>query len=382
MFPFENLPIFVNNAWYVAAWADEVTGVPTSRWINANPVLLFRDETGTAVALRDRCAHRGHPLSTGVVENGCVRCPYHGFVYDASGQCVEIPSQRHIPPAVHVRAFPLVERWQWVWVWMGDPAQADPALIPDQVAAGLDDPAFLAARGGTMQIATRYQWFTENLLDLSHLTFLHPGTNGTPGVAAQPTSTNVDGTTVRVTRTTKNDRVTPYYAMRLGIDSSITTIDRTHESIWIAPAFHITHVTSQEASSSAGDRRPQSYGEHKIVFAISPIDASTIRVFWAFCRTYNTSDEITAYQRATLAEIFLQDNAALEAIEYTMLHDSGPNTEYNCAVDEGALRSRTILRRLLEAETGAVDAPAAARMTADYPGGFSASNDARRRSSR
>lgn len=350
MFPFDNLPVFVNEAWYVAAWSDDVTATPIRRWINEHPLMLYRDAAGDAVALRDRCAHRGHPLSLGAIENGCVRCPYHGFVYDASGTCVEIPSQQHIPPAVRVRAFPLVERWKWIWVWMGDPANADPALIPDHLAAGIDDPAFLAARGGTMEIATRYQWFTENLLDLSHLTFLHPGTNGTPGVAAQPTFTKVEGNTVRVTRTTKNDSVTPYYAMRLGIDPSVTTIDRTHESIWVAPAFHITHVTSQEASASAADRAPQPYGEHKILFAIAPIDASTIRVFWAFCRTYNKSDEITTYQRDTLAEIFKQDNAALEAIEATMLHDAGPDTEYNCAVDEGALRSRGVMRRLLEAE--------------------------------
>lgn len=351
MFPFDDLPVFVNNAWYVAAWADEVTATPLSRWINENPVLLYRNEGGKAVALRDRCAHRGHPLSLGKIENGCVRCPYHGFVYDASGKCVEIPSQQHIPPAIHVRTFPLVERWDWIWVWMGDPAMADPALIPDHREAGIEDPAFLAARGGTMEIATRYQWFTENLLDLSHLTFLHPGTNGTPGVASQPTFTRVEGDTVRVTRTTKNDVVTPYYAMRLGIDASITTIDRTHESIWIAPAFHITHVTSQEASASAGGGAPQPYGEHKIVFAMAPIDASSMRVFWAFCRTYNKTDEITTYQRDTLAEIFKQDNAALEAIEATMLSDGGPDTEYNCAVDEGALRSRSVMRRLLEAET-------------------------------
>jgi vanillate O-demethylase monooxygenase subunit len=355
MFPFENLPTFVSNAWYVAGWSAEITATPISRWILENPVLLYRNASGEPVALRDRCAHRGHPLSSGTIENDCIRCPYHGFVYDESGTCVEIPSQQHIPPAIHVRAFPVVERWEWVWIWTGDPAKADPALIPDHVEAGLSDPAFLAARGGTVDVATRYQWFTENLLDLSHLTFLHPGTNGTPGVAAQPTFTSVEGNTVRVTRTTKNDTVTPYYAMRLGIDKSTTTIDRTHESIWMAPAFHITHVTSQEASASAGERAPKPYGEHKIVFAITPIDGSTMRFFWAFCRTYNKSPEITDYQRTALNEIFKQDNAALEAIELTMLEDSGPNTEYNCAVDEGALRSRAIMRRLLEAEASPPD---------------------------
>jgi phenylpropionate dioxygenase-like ring-hydroxylating dioxygenase large terminal subunit len=105
----------------------------------------------------------------------------------------------------------------------------------------------------------------------------------------------------------------------------------------------------------------QPYGEHKIVFAIAPIDASSMRVFWAFCRTYNKADEITTYQRDTLAEIFLQDNAALEAIEATMLKDSGPDTEFNCAVDEGALRSRAVMRRLLEAEAAPRDEAHASR---------------------
>jgi phenylpropionate dioxygenase-like ring-hydroxylating dioxygenase large terminal subunit len=353
MFPFPNLPTYVANAWYVAAWSDELTATPISRYINENPVMLYRDGEGHPVALRDRCAHRGHPLSTGTIESNCVRCPYHGFVYNSGGQCVEMPSQQRVPPAVHVRAFPLVERWNWIWIWMGDEAKADPQLIPDHTEAGLTDPAFLAERGGTIDVACRYQWFTENLLDLSHLTFLHPGTNGTPGVAASPTFTEVDGNTVRVRRTTLNDQVTPYYAKRLGIDSTIGTMDREHESIWHAPAFHITHVTSAEASSTIAGRQATVFGEHKVVFAITPINRTSMRFFWAFCRTYNKTQHITDYLRTAAVEIFQQDIDALESIERTMGLDAGPNTEYNCAVDEGALRSRSVMRRLLEAEAPA-----------------------------
>src|SRR5450631_545616 len=161
---------FLKNTWYVTAWSHEV-GADTmlARTIAGVPLLLWRDHAGPVAALEDRCCHRAAPLSKGRREGDRIRCMYHGLLFDATGRCIEIPSQDFIPPAARVRAFPIVERFKWIWVWMGDPHKADPTLIPD--THYLDDPGW---RGipDHMHYAANYLLVTDNLLDFSHLSYV------------------------------------------------------------------------------------------------------------------------------------------------------------------------------------------------------------------
>lgn len=123
--------MLLRNAWYIAAWADEIGDQPLARRICNEPIVLFRERTGRVGALVDRCCHRAAPLSMGsVVEEG-IQCGYHGLVIDGSGRCVRIPGQTQIPPDARVRSYPAMEKDQMVWVWMGDPAKADMTKIAD-----------------------------------------------------------------------------------------------------------------------------------------------------------------------------------------------------------------------------------------------------------
>src|SRR3954467_6014985 len=123
--------MFIKNTWYVAAWDKEVTTEGMfARTIIGVPVLMYRTSGGQLVALEDRCCPRGAPLSKGKREGDCVRCMYHGLKFDATGQCIEAPAQPRIPPKAKVRTFPVVQQHRWIWIWMGDPAKADPELIP------------------------------------------------------------------------------------------------------------------------------------------------------------------------------------------------------------------------------------------------------------
>ena len=116
--------MFARNAWYIAAWSDEVADKPLARRILNEPVVLFRGQDGRAAALADRCCHRSAPLSLGrVVEEG-IECGYHGLVINCAGQCVRVPGQRLIPPDATVRNYPLVEKNRFLWIWPGDPALA------------------------------------------------------------------------------------------------------------------------------------------------------------------------------------------------------------------------------------------------------------------
>ena len=169
--PSKSCTQYVRNAWYVASWIQDLeTDKPFSIDILGEPIVIWKDSDGTLAALEDRCVHRLAPLSLGRCEGAQLRCMYHGFVYEKSGQVTQIPGQDKIPPTAKVRAYPVVEKHSWVWVWMGDPAQADEALIPP--AVGFDNPDFILGRGHLDYVAEA-RLISDNLCDFSHLTFVH-----------------------------------------------------------------------------------------------------------------------------------------------------------------------------------------------------------------
>ena len=191
--------MFLKNIWYVAAWDKEVTTDKMfARTIIGVPVLMYRKQDGDIAALEDRCCHRGAPLSVGRREGDCVRCMYHGLKFDAKGQCVEAPAQPRIPPQAKVRTFPVVQRHRWVWIWMGDPCKADPSLIPD--TQWLDHPQWRSL-DGYIHYDVNYLLICDNLLDFSHLPFVHPTTlgGGPDYVAQQPKVERLDNG-VKITR--------------------------------------------------------------------------------------------------------------------------------------------------------------------------------------
>src|SRR3954462_4679144 len=121
---------FARNQWYVAAYGREVGRDLLARTVLGEPLVLYRTEAGEVVALADRCVHRRFPLSESRLDGDRVVCGYHGFTYDTSGACVYVPGQKRIPRTARVASYPVVERDALIWVWIGDPALADPQIIP------------------------------------------------------------------------------------------------------------------------------------------------------------------------------------------------------------------------------------------------------------
>jgi vanillate O-demethylase monooxygenase subunit len=168
---------YVRNAWYVAGWSHELAPQkPFGLSILGEPIVIYRGATGRIVALEDRCVHRLAPLSLGRCEGDRLRCMYHGLLYAPDGVVVEIPGQQQIPPQAKVRSYPVVELHSWLWVWMGEPDQADEALIPP--AIGLDHPDFNLGHG-LLDYEAEARLINDNLLDFSHLTFVHAESFGT-----------------------------------------------------------------------------------------------------------------------------------------------------------------------------------------------------------
>jgi vanillate O-demethylase monooxygenase subunit len=173
---------YVRNAWYVAGWVPDLArDRPTGITLLGEPVVLWHTGQHWA-AFEDRCLHRLAPLSLGRCEGAHLRCLYHGLRYDTEGRVVEIPGQERIPSQARLRRYPAVERHSWLWVWMGEPAKADEALIPP--AVGFDDPAWILGRG-QLDYAAEARLINDNLLDFSHLSFVHANSFGATSVWAE-----------------------------------------------------------------------------------------------------------------------------------------------------------------------------------------------------
>jgi phenylpropionate dioxygenase-like ring-hydroxylating dioxygenase large terminal subunit len=189
--------MFLRNYWYVAGYDHEIGHHPLGRIILGEPIVFYRLEDGTPVALEDRCAHRHLPLSMGKLVGDTLQCHYHGLRYDRTGACVRVPGQDMIPRSARVKGYPVVERYRWLWIWMGDPALADPDKITDY--HWFDDPNW-GAKGEYLHVNSNWQLIVDNLLDLTHLAFVHETTIGNSAL--------VDQAQVKVQRMQDNVTVT------------------------------------------------------------------------------------------------------------------------------------------------------------------------------
>ncbi len=162
----------VKNAWYIGAWAHELAEGPIGREILNEDVVLFRDGEGNAAALEDRCCHRGVKLSLGSCNKGGIMCGYHGLVFDGQGACIDNPGEK-LNPSFRVRAYPVVERQNFVWIWTGDPARADEGLIVDWPYHDEWSCSF-----GRYDIDANFMFMMDNLMDLTHLGYVHGSTIG------------------------------------------------------------------------------------------------------------------------------------------------------------------------------------------------------------
>jgi phenylpropionate dioxygenase-like ring-hydroxylating dioxygenase large terminal subunit len=160
---------FPLNAWYAAAWDVELGRKLTARTICGKPLVMYRKQDGSAVALADACWHRLLPLSRGELHGDNVICGYHGLEFDDTGRCVYMPSQDTINPSACVKSYPVVERHRFLWVWPGDPAMADPALVPD---LHWNDHPDWAADGKVIHVKCDYRLVLDNLMDLTHETYV------------------------------------------------------------------------------------------------------------------------------------------------------------------------------------------------------------------
>jgi phenylpropionate dioxygenase-like ring-hydroxylating dioxygenase large terminal subunit len=159
------------NCWWVAGLSSQIGRELLGRWLLDTPVLLYRKEDGSPVAIEDRCPHRAAPLSLGTLLGDDVQCGYHGFTFSSDGRCLRVPSMKAPPAAARVRSFPVIEQGPFIWIYLGDPDRIEEAPLP-HVLEWVDDPSFAKVEG-IMELSANYMLLKENVLDLTHFGYVH-----------------------------------------------------------------------------------------------------------------------------------------------------------------------------------------------------------------
>lgn len=167
---------YITDCWYVAGWAEEVAAKPLRRIFMNMPVVMFRCSDGAVAAIEDRCSHRNFPLSMGIFDGDTLQCGYHGLTFDRKGTCIFAPGQDRPPPRADIAAYPIEERHGLLWIWLGEADAANSETIPD--LSWMTTPESVKATGNFALLAAAEQSVAENLLDISHISFVHQSSLG------------------------------------------------------------------------------------------------------------------------------------------------------------------------------------------------------------
>ncbi|MGW1027894.1 Rieske 2Fe-2S domain-containing protein [Streptomyces sp. NPDC002577] len=343
---------YVRNQWYVAAYGREVGRALLGRTILGEPIVLYRtEESGEVVALADRCVHRRFPLSESHLDGDRVVCGYHGFTYDTTGTCVYVPGQKRIPRTARVSSYKVVEQDSFVWIWIGEPDLADPTAIPR--ARHMVDPTWTTV-SGMEPIDGDYGLLVDNLMDLSHETYLHGGYIGTPEVAETPITTEVDeeAGVVRVNRHMDDAECPPFYARSTGIEGRIS---RWQDIEYHAPCLYLLHSRiAPVGAPGPGPGGEDSHAFHtEITYAITPSSEGKVYDFWAVSRDFALEDdEVTTFMRDFNHTVVMQDVNALNLLQKTLDTEPDGYQELSINIDTGGLAARRILARLAEQGAG------------------------------
>ncbi len=342
---------YLRNAWYVAAWSDDLgEEAVTARTIMGEPIALYRKADGSVAAIADRCAHRFAPLSMGKVVGGDrIQCPYHGLEFDGTGACVRNPhGAKNIPSRARVKGYPVIEKHKAVWIWMGD-APADEANVPD--FGVLDNVAELhTTKRDSITIKANYQLIIDNLLDLSHTSYLHEGILGNADTVESEISAEQDGDDVVISRHATNSAPPGMFAQFW--PNHPPRVDKFTKMRWMAPSTLrlVTGICKMGAAPETGT------GYNAIHMLTPENERSTLYHFTAVRFGVMTTDEklnrdlqkkIAEMRRFAFAE---QDAPVIEAQQRVIESANTPLDPLILAVDVGPARYKRVLDKMLQAE--------------------------------
>ena len=344
---------YLRNAWYVAAWSDDIgDGQLVARTIMDEPIVLYRKANGSLAAIENRCPHRFAPLSLGkIVAGDRIQCGYHGLQFDGTGVCVHNPhGTKNIPARARVKSYTVIEKHKAAWIWMGD-APADEARVPD--FGVLDNvPELYTTKRDSITIRANYQLVIDNLLDLSHTSYLHDGILGNADTVESDISVEQDGDDVVVGRHATNAAPPGMFAPFW--PNHPPRVDKFAKMRWMAPSNLrlVTGICKMGAP-------PESGTGYNAIHMLTPENERSTRYHFTAVRFgVMTTDEklnrdlqkkIAEMRRFAFAE---QDAPMIEAQQLVIENAKAPLDPMILAVDIGPVRYKRILDKMLQVEQG------------------------------
>lgn len=336
--------MFLRNTWYVGALSSELgQALHAVKMLNEN-IVMYRKQDGTPVALEDSCPHRRLPLSKGRLINDEVECGYHGLTFDCSGHCVKAPGVPQIPRAAVVRQYPCAERYGMVWVWMGDAALADESLIIDIPEWGRE--GWGVNSGDAMTIDCNYLYVTDNLLDPSHVSWVHQTSFGSASMIGKPLKVDIADDGVTVSRWLNDVDVAPFYKKFVKFEGNC---DRKQQYEVRFPSLAVIKAIFAPAGCGGEDavKHPDVFLMDSYNF-LTPIDDKHTRYFWFQLRNFSPDDEdVSRVFNDDVRFAFSEDKAILELVQVGM--DARP-AALDLPIDSGPMRFRRRLQQLIDAE--------------------------------
>ncbi len=340
--------MFPMNTWYVAAASDELGDKPLARQICGEPMVFYRNREGKPVALEDFCPHRGAPLSLGFVRDGLLVCGYHGLAMGEDGRCAHMPMQR-VGGFPSIRTFAAEERYGYIWVWPGDQSRADASLIPDFYWLSSPDWAF---GGGMYHVKSDYRLMIDNLMDLTHETYVHATSIGQPEIEEVTPETRVEGGQVITSRFMNNIKAPPFWQAALrgaGLADDVLC-DRWQICRFTPPSHIMIEGGVAHAGKGGYDADPRHKVSSIVVDFMTPETETSHWYFWGMARSFSVHDAaLTETIREGQRKIFAEDLAMLESQQRNLLrHPQRELLKLN--IDSGGVQARRMLDRIVQQE--------------------------------
>jgi len=340
--------MFPKNAWYVACLPDEIDDKPLGRRICNEAMVFFRGPDRRVAALKDFCPHRGAPLSLGRVCDGKLVCGYHGLEMGCDGKTVAMPGQR-VQGFPQIASYPVVERDGFVWVWPGDPALADVDKIfrPHWV----DDPHWTFA-GGLLHVRSDYRLLIDNLMDLTHETYVHSSSIGQKELDEALPTTRSEGDEVFTSRFLYDILPPPFWRMALRGNrmADDQRVDRWQVSRFIPPSLVLIDVGVAPAGKGGREAPPELITRQTVVDFITPETENSLWYFWGAARNFSPEDKaLTATIVKAAGAIFSEDVVMLEAQQRSLEANPGHRL-LMLNIDSGGVQARRVIDRMIGAE--------------------------------
>ena len=343
--------MFIKNTWYVACSLEELEALgvrPLGRTICNEPMVFFKGPQGKVAAVEDFCPHRGAPLSLGKVCEGKLVCGYHGLEMGCEGKTVHMPGQR-VRGFPAIKSYAVVERYGFVWVWPGDQALADEAQMPS--FEFFDNPAW-AYGGGLYHVQADYRLMVDNLMDLTHETYVHATSIGQPEIDETPCTTTVQDDQVILQRHMTGIQAPPFWQMAMsanGLDPQ-AKVDRWQICRFTPPSHIMIDVGVALAGQGGFDAAPEHKAYSVVVDFITPETETSHWYHWGMARQFKPEDAaLTDKIREGQGKIFNEDMAMLQLQQANI--SRWPDRKLLLLnIDSGGVQSRRIIDRLLAQE--------------------------------